>query len=91
MRYKNFEIRKPTLLGEPPTKDYFKYNFDLVRWNDDHSSCLSLAFIRYDKNKGYFKLDLVGTRYWEYHENGLQEFLLRWCKLMEIIINGETE
>ena len=90
MRYKNFEIRKPFVFGKPPTKDYFKYNFDLVKWNDDNSNCISLAFLRYDKKEGCFNFDGVGTRYLKYREDGLEEFILRWCKLMEVIIEGET-
>lgn len=34
MKFKDFEIRKPTLLQEPG-EDYYKYNFDLVKWDDD--------------------------------------------------------
>ena len=30
MRFKNFEIRQCTFLGDPPTPDYHKWNFDLV-------------------------------------------------------------
>ena len=39
MRFKQFEIRKPSLIGNPPTEDYFKYNFDLVKWANDNSHC----------------------------------------------------
>lgn len=39
MRFKQFEIRKPTLLCDPPTADYYDYNFDIVKWADDDSHC----------------------------------------------------
>lgn len=89
MRYKNFEIRKPTLLGEPPTKDYFKYNFDVVKWADDNSHCWSIGFLRYNKKEESFDFESVGTRYLTDREDGLEEFILRWCKLKEILIEGD--
>lgn len=89
MTYKNFEIRKPTLLGNPPSEDYFKYNFDVVKWNTDHSNCYSIGFLRYDKKEGNFKFESVGLRYLEHREKGLEKFLLRWCELQKHIIESE--
>lgn len=91
MRYKNFEIRKPTLIGEPPTKDYFKYNFDLVKWDASNSHCWSIAHLIYNEFECSFDFESVGTRYLKDREDGLEEFIMRWCKLMEIIIEGDTE
>lgn len=88
MRYKNFEIRKPNLIGEPPTDDYFKYNFDLVKHEGSH--CWSIAYLTYNEYERGFEFKSIGTRYLKDREDGLEEFVMRWCKLMEIIIEGDS-
>ena len=84
MRFKQFEIRKPTLCGNPPTNDYFKYHFDLVKWADDNSHCWSIAAIEWVKEDEYFAFDSCGLRYLKHREDGLEEWLLKWCELKEI-------
>ena len=91
MRYKNFEIRKPTFLGEPPTKDYCKYNFDLVKWNADNTACWSRGTLTYNKREGAFEFKSVGTRYLRERTDGLETFLLRWCDLQTVIIMGDED
>lgn len=91
MRFKNFAIRKPTLIGEPPTEDYYKYNFDLVKFSADNLSCFSIGYLRYRKGGDGFKFESVGLRYLEEREDGLEEFILKWCKLQEMIIESESE
>lgn len=90
MKYKHFEIRKPTILGKQPTEDYYKYNFDLVKWADDYSHCWSVGFLRYRTNGDGFEFESVGLRYLKYREEGLEEFILKWCELQEIIIENEV-
>lgn len=84
MRFKQFEIRKITFLGNPPTEDYHKYNFDLVKWAEDNSYCWSIGKLRWNKKEPCFVFESVGTRYLEYREDGLEEWLLKWCELKEI-------
>lgn len=91
MRFKQFEIRKPTLIGKPPTEDYYKYNFDIVKWADDNSHCWSIGFLRWDKKEPCFDFESVGTRYLEYREDGLEEWLLKWCELKELEYNYEDD
>ena len=93
MKFKDFEIRKPTLLQEPG-EDYYKYNFDLVKWDDDKDGtkyCYSIAFLRWDPKEFAFKFESVGTRYLEYREDGLEQWLLQWCKLKEVEFIFEKE
>ena len=71
MKFRCFEIRKPTILGKPPTEDYFKYNFDLVKWSSDHSHCWSIGFLHYRTNGDGFEFESVGLRYLEDREEGL--------------------
>lgn len=84
MRFKQFEIRKPTLIGDPPTEDYYKYNFDLIKWADDNSYCWSIGHFEYNLNEHCFDFRSVGIRYFEYREDGLEKWLLKWCELKDI-------
>lgn len=86
MRFKQFEIRKPTLLIEPEDKDYYKYNFDLVKWGEDNSSCFSIGSFHWDKKEAWFDFRSCGTRYLSFREDGLESWLLAWCELKKIEI-----
>lgn len=89
MRFKQFEIRKPTLLGNPPTDDYFKYNFDVVKWADDNSHCWSIARIEYNPDESCFEFSSIGTRYLQFRESGLEIWLLKWSELKIAEFNAE--
>lgn len=91
MRFKQFEIRKPTFFGNPPTEDYYKYNFDIVKWADDNSYCWSIGFLRWDKEDSGFKFESVSTRYLKDREDGLEKWLLKWCELKELEYKYEDE
>ena len=81
MRFKQFEIRKPTLLVEPEDEDYYKYNFDIVKWDDDNKYCFVIGMLRWVEREFCFAFESVLTRYLEYREDGLEEWLLKWCEL----------
>ena len=91
MTFKNFEIRKPTLLGKPPTEDYYKYNFDLVKWSPDYSYCWSIGHLEYNRREPCFEFKSYGLRYFRDREDGLEEFILKWCELQTIIIENSEE
>lgn len=91
MRFKSFEIRKPTILGKPPESDYFKYNFDLVKWTNDNSLCWSIGFLRYNKKECDFDFESCGLLYLEHREDGLEEWLVKWCELKKIEFLYEKE
>lgn len=83
-RYKDFQIRKPTFVPgtAPRDKDYYLFNYDLVKWTKDdsgHDCCFSIANLRYRQGEG-FELESVGLRYLEYREDGLEEWLKEWCE-----------
>ena len=93
MKFKDFEIRRPTRLGVVP-EDYYKYNFDLVKWDKDKEGkeyCYSIAFLRWNPKELGFNFESVGTRYLEYREDGLEEWLLKWCELKAIEFEHEEE
>ena len=84
MRFKQFEIRKPARFVNPPAPDYYKYNFDVVRWADDNSYCWSIGSLHWDKKEHDFEFESCGLRYFEYREDGLEEWLLKWCECKEV-------
>ena len=91
MRFKQFEIRKPLFFGDPPKGDYFKYNFDLVKWANDDLHCWSIGHLEYDKKESGFEFRSCGLRYLEYREDGLEEWIIKWCELKELEYRYEVE
>lgn len=91
MRFKQFEIRKSTFIGNPPTEDYHKYNFDIVKWLDDDSHCFSIGMLKWNKKEFDFDFESVGTRFLECREDGLEEWLLKWCELKAIEYKYEED
>ena len=91
MKFKKFEIKKPDFLGGPPSEDYYKYNFDLVKWADDNTHCWSIGSLRYNKKENWFEFESCGLRYLEYREDGLEEWLIKWCELKKIEYLYEEE
>lgn len=96
-KFKDFEIRDVCYLGEPP-KDK-PIEFDLVKWQEHEpyevtdlgtgekkistKSCFSIAGLKWNDKEPCFEFESVGLRYLEYREYGLEEWLLKWCKLKE--------
>ena len=97
MRFKNFEIRKCTFIGDPPTPDYHKWNFDIVKWTRgtvngiEKDYCFSIGHLEWNRKEPCFEFRSIGTRYLEYREDGLEEWLLKWCELKEIEYEYENE
>lgn len=94
MRFKQFEIRKCTFLGDPPTPDYHKWNFDVVKWYkncEGKDSCFSIGHLEYDRREPGFEFRSCGMRYLEHREDGLEEWLLKWCELKVIEYRYEEE
>ena len=84
MRFKQFGITKCNFIGDKPTPDYDKWNFAVVKWSDDNSHNWVIGHLRWDKKEPGFEFDSVGTRYLECREDGLEEWLLKWCELKEL-------
>lgn len=94
MRFKQFEIRKPTFLGDPPTEDYYKYNFDLVKWDkgwDDKEYCFSIGHLEWNRSELYFAFKSHGLRYLQHRADGLEEWIMVWCKLKKIEYEHERD
>lgn len=87
MRFKNFEIRQCTFLGDPPTPDYHKWNFDVSkRYKDNNGEdrAISIGHLEWDRKDGCFKFRSTGLRYFQHREDGLEEWLLKWCEMKAV-------
>ena len=61
------EIRKPTYIGNNIPEDR-KNDFDIVQWDEKHSCCWSIAFLRWIPKECGFELQSVGLRFLESEE-----------------------
>ena len=96
-KFKDFEIRDVTYLREPPKNRPIE--FDLVKWREhepyevtDWQSgekklstkyCFSIARLWWNDHEPCFDFESVGLRYLKYREDGLEEWLMKWCELKE--------
>lgn len=104
-KFKDFEIRDVSYLGEPPKDRPIK--FDLVKCQEcephevldletgekkvSTKYCFSIARLWWNDKEPCLEFESVGLRYLEYREDGLEEWLMKWCKLKEYEILYEIE
>lgn len=96
MRFKDFEIRPAIFLdGHTDPKKW-----DVVKWVkcDPHEAidlktgekkmydkhCYSVAFLEWNSKEPCWEFRSVGTRFLEDYEEGLCEFILKWCELADL-------
>lgn len=92
MRFKQFEIRKPTYACPEKIDDEIKkYQFDVVKWSNDNKTCFSIATLIYNPKEPCFDMRSVGLRYLEHREEGLEEFIIQWCKTQSIVFKYEED
>ncbi len=91
MRFKDFKITKPAFLGDPPSEDYDKYHFSVSKLSDDKSHVFVIAKLSWNPKENAFDFSSVGTRYLEYREDGLEQWLLKWCELKAIEYEYEEQ
>lgn len=80
MRFKQFEIRQYTHFYIPSMEDEYKHHFEILKWAYDNSHCWVIGFLKWNKKEFGFDFESVGTRYLEDREDGLEEWLLKWCE-----------
>lgn len=90
MKYKEFEIRPYDGGG------VIENRWEVVKWVTHTSSnesakshCFTIAFLTYDEGEDDFKFESVGTRYLKYADSKLNEIILKWCEMQELILNEE--
>lgn len=87
-RYKGFQIRDVTYLGDPPQDAPLTY--DIVQWWVDHEGderCWSVANLVYNPKEPCFYLESIGLRWLEVHPTiEVEAWVMKWCeyKLQEL-------
>ena len=96
MRFKDFEIRPAVFLdGTTDIKVW-----DVVKWckceprevidgrtgekKISDTYCFSVATIWWNEKESCWELKSVGTRFLEYYEEGLCEFVYKWTELADL-------
>ena len=83
MRFKNFEIDE-ALFEESLDDNHEKYNFEIVKWDNDGLEWMIVGYLRYARWAKCFYFENYGLAYFQHREDGLEEWLLKWCELKEI-------
>lgn len=93
--WNGFQFRAPTYLDG----HFEPHKFDLVKWEDcephevidwvtgekkmSSRFCFSVGTLIWDSKEPEFYFESCGLRYFEYRIDGLEEFILDFCKMME--------
>lgn len=94
--WNDFQFRAPTYLDG----HFEPYQFDLVKWENHNPyevtdwytgekrmskrSCFSIGKLIWDTKDECFDFESYGLRYLEHRIDGLEEFILDFCKTMEM-------
>ena len=87
-RYKGFQIRDATYLGEPPTD--IPPTFDVVKWDNDgqiEEYCYTVGTLEYNAKEPCFEFKSCGLRWLEAHpDEDVENWIIKWCdyKLQEL-------
>lgn len=90
MRYKNFEIKPTTFLdGHIEPNDY-----QVVKWeneppgSDRKEYCFAVAEIRWNPKEPQWEFRSYGTRFLDFYEEGLVDYIAKYIELLECVRAG---
>lgn len=99
--WNGFQFRAPTYIDG----HFEPYKFDLVKWEDHEPyevidgytgekkmssrHCFSIGSLTWNPKEEWFNFKSCGLRYLEYRIDGLEEFILDFCKTMEMQLSYE--
>ncbi len=84
MKFKDFEIRPvKSIDGVIDPK-----RFELVKWYE-HGHCFVVAFVKYNNKDGFWDFKSVGLRLVENWEDGLDQFIVKWCEMAAVCMEDE--
>ena len=102
-RWNGFQFRAPVYVD----RHFNPYRFDLVKWEscEPHEAinmstgkkdivteyCFTVASLDWNKKELGFKFSSCGLRYLEHYIDGLNEFVLDFCKMMEKELAGDDD
>ena len=97
MKFKDFEIRPACFLDghtDPKKWDVVKwckrekpervFDLGLGEYKMSDTYCFSVAFLEWNEKEPCWEMRSVGTRFLEYYEEGLCEFILKWLELTDL-------
>ena len=86
MRFKDFEVR-PT----QPEKDADEnLQYEVVKWHATGGSCFVIGFLTRDGNEDW-EFRSVGMRYFQHRTNGLEEYIMAYCNLIDACLKEEKD
>ena len=101
--WNGFQFRSPSYLDG----HFEPHKFDLVKWVDCEPHevtdlytgkkristryCFSIAALIWDTKEPGFDFESVGLRYLEYRIDGLENFILDFCEMMEKELRDEED
>lgn len=85
MTFKDFEIRPVKSLDGVIDPN----RFELVKWYKP-GYCFVVAWLEWDNKEPCFELTSVGLRLVENWADGLDQFIVKWCKMAEVCM-GDNE
>ena len=83
-RFKNFGITRPTYLGDPPADADRRWDVVKYYTMDGKEYCYVMGMLYWNEKEPCFEFSSCGTRYLEGREDGLEEWILAWCKMKEV-------
>lgn len=103
MKFKDFEIRPVKSLDGVTGLN----RFELVKWYDHEPqgvtnlrtgkvetstrSCLVVAWLEWNAKESCFELTSVGLRLVENWADGLDQFIIKWCEMVEVCMEEDNE
>ena len=84
MKFKDFEIRPvKSIDGVIDTN-----RFELVKWREP-GLCFVVAWLGWNDKEPCFKLTSVGLRLVENWVDGLDQFIIKWCEMVEVCMEED--
>lgn len=104
MKFKDFEIRPATFLDghkDPDRYEVVKWqhaskpfeatNLETGEKHMMQDYCFCIATLIYDPDEGNWCMESVGTRFMEYYEEGLNQYILSWIAMANICRNSNNQ
>jgi hypothetical protein len=96
-KWNGFQFRSPAFLGKPPkeAKDWYDlvkwmdygepmriYDVDKQEYTIQKEHCFSVGELKWDENEDWFNFESVGTRFLQYYQEGLSEWIMEFVSRM---------
>ena len=96
MKFKDFEIRPMRFIDghtDPKIWEVVKWcrcepgeviDVEAGKKKISDAYCFVIAFLEWNEKEPCWEMHSVGTRFLEYYEEGLSEFILKWLELNDL-------